>query len=80
MEQIHEIHLLRHEVCQCPLPFEADSNLCSINLGHTFFCMQMGGHKLQSKARFHVTVITQVNKSVVYFIVTRNVKFGCSEC
>ena len=33
-----------------------------------------------SKARFHVTVRTQINKSVVYFIVRRNVKFGCSEC
>ena len=28
----------------------------------------------QIKARFHVTVITQVNKSVVNFIVRRNVK------
>ena len=35
---------------------------------------------LVSKAQFHVTVTTQVNKSVVYFIVRRNVKFGCSEC
>ena len=33
-----------------------------------------------SKARFHVTVRTHINKSVVYFIVRRNVKFGCSEC
>ena len=35
---------------------------------------------LISKARFHVTVRTHINKSVVYFIVRRNVKFGCSEC
>ena len=34
----------------------------------------------QNKARFHVTVITQINKSVVYFNVRRNAKFGCSEC
>ena len=33
-----------------------------------------------SQARFHVTVRTQINKSVVYFIVRRNVKFGYSEC
>ena len=32
-----------------------------------------------NSARFHVTVTTQINKSVVYFIVRRNVKFGCSE-
>ena len=35
---------------------------------------------LMSKARFHVTVRTQINKFVVYFIVGRNVNFGCSEC
>ena len=34
----------------------------------------------QSKARFHVAVRTQINKFVFYFIVRRNVKFGCSEC
>ena len=34
----------------------------------------------RSKARFHVAVIIQINKSVVYFIVRRNVKCGCSEC
>ena len=33
-----------------------------------------------TKARFHVTVRTQINKSVVYFIIRRNVKFGYSEC
>ena len=33
-----------------------------------------------TKARFHVAVITQINKSVVYFTVRRNVKFGYSEC
>ena len=33
-----------------------------------------------TRARFHVTVITQINKSVVYFIVRHNVKCGCSEC
>ena len=33
-----------------------------------------------TEARFHVTATTQINKSVVYFIVRRNVKFGCSEC
>ena len=35
-----------------------------------------------TKARFHVTVTvrTEINKSVVYFIVRRNVKFGYSEC
>ena len=27
------------------------------------------------KAQFHVTVITQIDKSVVYFIVRGNVKF-----
>ena len=32
--------------------------------------------KTNSRARFHVTVITQINKSVVYFTVWRNVKFG----
>ena len=32
------------------------------------------------KARFHVAVRTQINKFVFYFIVRRNVKFGCSEC
>ena len=30
--------------------------------------------------RFHVTATTQINKSVIYFIIRRNVKFGCSEC
>ena len=30
-----------------------------------------------SKARFHVTVRTQINKFVFYFIVGRNVKFDC---
>ena len=30
-------------------------------------------------ARFQVTITTQINKSVVYFIVKRNVKFGCSD-
>ena len=34
----------------------------------------------KSYAGFHVTVTTQFNKSVAYFIVRRNVKFGCSEC
>ena len=29
---------------------------------------------LLTKARFHVTVTTQINKSVVYFIIRRNVK------
>ena len=33
-----------------------------------------------SKARFHVTVITQINKFVVYFMERRNVKVGYSEC
>ena len=33
-----------------------------------------------SKARFHVTVITHINKSMVYFIVRLSVNFGCSEC
>ena len=28
----------------------------------------------------HVTVKTQINKSVIYFTLRRNVKFGCSEC
>ena len=37
-------------------------------------------HCLPSKARFHVAVRTQINKFVFYFIVGRNVKFGCSEC
>ena len=37
-------------------------------------------YRSRSKARFHVTVTTQINKSVIYFIVRRNVKFGCSEC
>ena len=38
-------------------------------------------HSYISKSEdFHVTVTTQINKSVVYFIVRRNVKFGCSEC
>ena len=27
-----------------------------------------------------MTVTTKFNKSMVYFIVRRNVKFGCSEC
>ena len=34
----------------------------------------------QFKARFHVAVRTQINKFAFYFIVRRNVKFGCSEC
>ena len=33
-----------------------------------------------TEARFHVTATTQINKSVVYFIVRCSVKFGCSEC
>ena len=33
-----------------------------------------------SQARFHVIVTTQINKSVVYFILRRNVKFGCFVC
>ena len=33
-----------------------------------------------TKAPFHITVITQINKSMVYFIVRRNAKFGCYEC
>ena len=33
-----------------------------------------------SKARSYVTARTQINKSVVYFIVRRNVKFGYSKC
>ena len=36
--------------------------------------------RVKSKARFHVTVFTQLNKCVVYFIVRRNIKLGCSEC
>ena len=36
--------------------------------------------KANTKARFHVAVRTQINKFVFYFIVRRNVKFGCSEC
>ena len=32
------------------------------------------------KARFHVTVKTQINKSMIYFIVRGNVKFRYSEC
>ena len=35
---------------------------------------------LDTKGRFHVAVRTQINKFVFYFIVRRNVKFGCSEC
>ena len=31
-----------------------------------------------TKARFHVAVRTQINQFVLYFIVRRNVKFGCS--
>ena len=31
--------------------------------------------EIWSKARFHITVITQINKSVVYFIIRHNVKF-----
>ena len=31
-------------------------------------------------ARFHVTVITQINKSVVYFIVRRNVVPNANPC
>ena len=31
-------------------------------------------------ARCHITVITQINKSVVYFTAGSNVKFWCSEC
>ena len=27
-----------------------------------------------------ISVKTQINKSVIYFTVRRNVKFGCSEC
>ena len=38
------------------------------------------GQRPQSKARFHVTVRTKVNKSVGYFIVRRSVNFWCSEC
>ena len=34
----------------------------------------------KTKARFHVAVRTQINKFVFYFIVRRNVNFGCSEC
>ena len=34
----------------------------------------------KTNARFHVSVITQIKNAVVYFIVRRNVKFGCSEC
>ena len=30
-------------------------------------------------ARFHLTVITQINKSMLYFIAMCNVKFGCFE-
>ena len=29
-----------------------------------------------TKAWFHITVITQINKPVLYFIIWRNVKFG----
>ena len=36
--------------------------------------------KFTTKARFHVAVNTQINKFVFYFIVRRNVKFGCSKC
>ena len=36
--------------------------------------------KDRTKALFHVTVITQIHKCMVYFIIRRNVKFGCSEC
>ena len=36
--------------------------------------------KQLSKAQFHVTVRTHINKSVVDFTVRRNVKFWCSEC
>ena len=32
------------------------------------------------KAQFHITVLTQINKSAVYFTVGRNIKFWCSEC
>ena len=41
---------------------------------------ELNGFRLRSKARFHVAVRTQINKFVFYFIVRRNVKFGCSEC
>ena len=32
------------------------------------------------KAQFHITVLTQINKSVVYFTVGRSIKFWCSKC
>ena len=34
--------------------------------------------KLQDLGRFLVTVITEINKSMVYFIVRHNEKFWCS--
>ena len=53
----------------------------------TFYLGDSGriGLNLQFKsdvksARFHVAVRTQINKFVFYFIIGRNVKFGCSEC
>ena len=43
---------------------------------HYFFSL----YRLETNARFHITVRTQINKSMVYSIVRRNVKFGYSEC
>ena len=43
-------------------------------------CLIRVGAFIRINARFHVTVIIQINKSMVHFIIRHNVKFGCSEC
>ena len=49
-------------------------------MSQNFVCLyytsaNIGSYKYEPKARFRVTDITQMNKPVVYFTVTHNVKF-----
>ena len=42
---------------------------------YTYLYIDVFANNSHSKARFHVTVITQIKKSVVYFTVRCNEKF-----
>ena len=52
----------------------------SLIYSNQFYISLKSSYRIDTKARFHIKDVTQINKSVVYFTVRRNVKFSCSKC
>ena len=70
--------LTEAKICRNPHISIRFENKRKVQLRQVITCDQT--HTLmKSKARFPVTVISQMNKSAVYFSAMRNVKFGCSK-